>query len=275
MPSSPDLPAAGEEGRLVISGPPEAAGGGGRRRGGRRRRLTVFVLLGIVGVGVPVVAALAGDKEPVRQVNVAADGGGPASESISDPLALPAIEPVPPPTVAPPPPSPPIDLAAPVAVVPATTVPTATAATTPPGASTTTAPETLPCRNSLQIACGTFRWDPPPPANLPLVATFVSPPATAKPGQPVTFEVSWSDGDAALTESSLSTGSSVLNAACSMTTRYGPWTPPDARPSSGTEHYSHIFPAAGTYQVVVVLTTSDCMSPYSSDARVETTVVVA
>lgn len=275
MSSSPDLPAAGEEGRLVTSGPPEVVDGEGRRRGGRRRRLTVVALLGVVGVGVPVVAVLAGDKEPVRQVNVAADGEGPASDSISDPLALPAIEPVPPPTVAPPPPSPPIDLAAPVAAAPSTTVATATSTTAPAGATTTTLPQTLPCRNSVQIACGPFRWDPPPPANRPLVATFVSPPATAEAGQPVTFAVSWSDGDAALTESSLSTGSSVLSAACPMTARYGPWTPPDARPSSGTEHYSHTFAAAGPYQVVVVLTTSDCMSPHSSDARVETTVVVA
>ena len=59
-----------------------------------------------------------------------------------------------------------------------------------------------------------------------------------------------------------------------MTARYGPWTPPEVRPSSGTVSYAHTFPAAGTYRVTVFLTTSDCMSPYSSDASVETTVVV-
>lgn len=251
--------------------PPEVPNRGGRSRGGRRR--VVLALVGVVGVGVPAVAVLAGDNDPARRLTVGADGGGPASESISDPLALPAIEPVPPPTVAPPAALPPVDIAAPA--VAATVPPSPTMTTAPPLAAPVPPPNTdLPCRNSFDIACGPFRWDPAPAADLPLVAAFVAPPVTAEAGKTVVFEVAWSDGDATLAESLLSTDSAVLATPCSMTARYGPWTPPEARPSSGTKRYEHTFPTAGTYRVTVFLTSSDCTSPYSSDASVETTVVV-
>jgi len=59
-----------------------------------------------------------------------------------------------------------------------------------------------------------------------------------------------------------------------MLPRYGPWTPPAAVPSSGTTRYSPTFPAAGTYRVVVSLSTSNCTSPYGSDRQVTTEIVV-
>jgi len=256
---------------------------GGRRRVGRHRRTAGLALLGLVVVGVPVAVSQGGDRTDRRTVDVAADGGGGSTsgggalEPISDPAALPAVDPVPPATTVPPAePEPTLPPAAPTpptttAPVPVTTAP-APAVPGPVGATTTTTAAS--CRNSREPVCGDFRWDPAPAANQPLSASFTTAPTTAVAGQPVAFAVTWADGDAALSFERLSTDGTALASSCSLLPRHGSWTPPARVPSSGTLSYSPIFPAAGTYKVVVSLSTSDCSSPYASNTQVEVEVNV-
>ncbi len=135
------------------------------------------------------------------------------------------------------------------------------------------------CRNSSDPACGEFRWDPVPAANQPLVASFATAPGTAIVGNEVVFEVTWSDGDAPLAfdEFKATTGGYVLHLDCfPFPSRFGPWTPPAAEPSSGTLRYPHTFTTAGTYRIHASLATADdCRSPYADFTQVETTIVVS
>lgn len=274
MPSLIELPEDGPDGPATQSGPPEVLASvkaeGGRRRLGRHRGTAVLALLGLVVLAATAVAVRADDGSRRREVTVAADGGAPAAGSISDPAALPLIEPVPPPTIAPAP-SLPGDPSIPVP----TTTPPAAPPTTAPPASTATTPTAAPvCRDSREPACGAFAWDPAPAANQPLVVSFTNPPATAVAGQVVTFDVAWSDPDAALSFDQLTIDGTSLTSSCSLAPRYGPWTPPAAVPSGGTRSYPTVFPRAGTYRVIASMRTSDCTSPYSNDAQAVTTVIV-
>ena len=133
------------------------------------------------------------------------------------------------------------------------------------------------CRNSTDPICGEFRWDPPPAPNQPLVASFTTAPTTAVVGQQVTFEVSWSDGDARLVHADFSAVGHTLVIACAPPLpRYGPWTPPERVPSGGTLRFTHTYTEAGTYRAVAWLYTGDeCgSSPYRDFKKVDTTIVV-
>lgn len=255
---------------------------GGRRRAGRHRRN-----LGLGLAALTVVAASAVTLRPdaggqAQEINVAAGGGEPAADA--DPTSIdpsevtpelfpgdaptttaPAVAPLP----APPPTLPPESSTTPTSAAATVTTPVTTAPTTAPP--TTTA---RVCRNSSDQACGEFRWDPAPGPNQPLVATFTKAPATAKVGEPVAFEVTWSDGDAPLTFDRLSTDGTGLMSPCSMTARYGPWTPPAKVPSAGVLPYTTTFAAPGTYTVRAELGTAGCDSPYGSDTSITVTIDV-
>ncbi|MEO5679618.1 MAG: hypothetical protein ABIS47_08115 [Acidimicrobiales bacterium] len=282
MPSLIELLEDGTGEASAPSGPPEVLASvkaeGGRRRLGRRRRTAALALLGLVLIAGPAVAVRADDGRGRREVTVAADGAAPAVDSIADPVALPLVEAVPPPTL--PAAEPPLPVAT---TTPPTTAPplAATVTTTPTTAPTTTAPATTTptttapvCRDSREPACGPFAWDPGPAANQPLTVSFTNPPVTAVAGRSVTFEVAWADPDAALSFDQLTIDGTSLTASCSLAPRYGPWTPPAAVPGGGTRSYPTVFPAAGTYRVVASLSTSNCSSPYSNDAQAVTMVEV-
>ncbi len=252
---------------------------GGRRRTVRQRRTAGLALAGLLLLGAPVVALQAGGDDGRGHVDVAT-GGDAASEPIPDP-ALPPLPPTPVPNTAPeadavPEPS---TTLAPTGPVPSTGDRTATtgrvttvttASSVPPGTTGTTA---LVCRNSDDPACGPRYWDPAPAPNQPLEARFTSAPSNAATGQTVTFEVAWSDGDAALTYDHFSQDGARYAIACSPPPGYGPWTPPDPVPSSGTKSYTAVFPSAGEYRVVVTLNTSSC-KPYGDQTHIETLIVV-
>lgn len=104
------------------------------------------------------------------------------------------------------------------------------------------------CRDSDAPACGEFRWDPASAPNQPIVASFSKQAATAVVGQPVEFEVTWSDPDATLTFERFSTDGTNLVSACSLAPRYGPWTPSPATPGTGKLPYTHTFHTPGVYR---------------------------
>ena len=289
MPSPLELLSAADE-SAPASPPPHdvlrsVKAEGGRRRLVRRRRNLAVAVLGLALVAVPAAALRSGSGGRPQEIDVAAGGGseGGATELVPDASEPALVEPVGPDLVPGDPATtvPTLPAAAPTPDPVATTPTTAGATVAPaPGGSavtTTAAPTTATtarvCRNSDDPACGAFRWDPAPAPNQPLVARFTKAPATAPVGD-VTFELEWSDGDAGLTFHQLSTDGTALVAACSMTPRYGPWTPPPAAGASGTVPSTATFTAPGTYRVIASLSSADCTSPYGNDLQVETSITI-
>ncbi len=255
---------------------------------GRRPHTPGLALVGLLVVAMAVVGLQGRDSAEPRPVEVAVDRGGAAEGPLGPGAAAPASGLLPPTFTDPVDPEGPGDPApadpgAPPAVTGARPTTAATSAVAPsatsparagdPGPTSATTPARV-CRNATEPDCGDFRWDPAPMPNQPLVAAFTTAPATAVVGRPAPFEVSWSDADAALSYDRLTTGEPVLNIACTMVARFGPWTPPAPAPSSGNLRYTPTFPAPGTYAVTVSLDTADCTSPYGSGKLLNTTIVV-
>ena len=144
-----------------------------------------------------------------------------------------------------------VDPATPGAV-PTTVVLNASAPTTAT-ATVTTAPPTavVTCRNSADPACGPFRFDPQPGADLPMTVQAVAGPTSPVAGQEVVFQVTLADPDGVTPGSSLfhfgdsGTGASSF-AECK---KYGPWDPPARDPARATEiqEVRHTYAEAGTY----------------------------
>jgi hypothetical protein len=139
------------------------------------------------------------------------------------------------------------------------------------------------CRNSVDPACGTFRWDPDAGPNAPLTIE-VTP--VVRPGDPrtVDFQVLYTDADAKIddgcrvvdfgdgTSESVGTVSGCPIAAC--VAQYGPWTPPAREPGRSEAAVSHTFPGPGTYGVRFTARSGGpgCGQPYASNG--DRTVVV-
>ena len=280
MPSLLELLEHDDDGMPLPEPPPQVLDAvkseGGRRRTVRHRRTAALALAGLLLVGAPVVTLQVRDDGPDREVNVATDGGGSDPDVISDPLALPPLEPVPTTAVT----------AAPGTTAPATTVAPPTTAAARQGAGTTTTlpagvpvgPQTtsttqLVCRSSDNPACGDFRWEPAPAPNQALQVSFTSVPVNPKAGQAVTFAVTWSD-DAPFWYDHFSIDGSQQHVACSPAPRYGPWMPPAQVPSGETKQYPATFPSAGEYTVRVTVRTGGCDSPYSDEKTVTVPVTV-
>ncbi len=243
-----------------------------RRRTRRHRRNSVLAALGLAIVAVPAIALLPGD-DGNDDVTVAADSDArptpttnrrrtttttPSTVAPTTATTLPTVTTI-------------IVDGDEVGLIPPTSVvrrPTPT--TAPP----TTAPAPV-CRNSMESACGDFRWDPAPAPNQPLSLGFVDSPASAVVGEPVVFNVVWSDPDATLSYDNFSADGVGLGQACAAVQRFGPWTPPDPAGGSGELTYQHTFSAPGTYTVVVSAGTADCNSPYGNDATAEIVVTVS
>ena len=282
MPSPLDLLSDGKA--VAPPGPPPedvlhaVKADGGRRRAVRHRRNLALAVLGLALVTIPTATLRPDASSPGEEINVAADGRTELVPDVSEPTPLDPVAPDlvpgdPAGTTVPTLPA----VAATEATVPSPpTTQAVVPSTAPPStrATTTAAPPTTrSCRNSDDPACGTFRWDPAPGPNQPLVASFSKAPATAVAGQPVTFEVTWSDGDAGLTFDRFSFDGTGLASACSLPPRHGPWSPPAVVPSSGTLPYTQTF-APGTYTIRVELGTAGCDSPYGSETAITTTLTV-
>ena len=243
---------------------------GGRRRARRHRRNAFVALLGLVVLAVPAVALLS-DGDDDQQLTVAADDRSTTTATTDAPSTTATTAKT---TVAS------TVTTQTTAMTDQTVVvaPPETAATVPGRPGTTAVPRTtvptVVCRNSTNPACGEFRWDPSV-GNASLVASFATAPATAFVGEPVTFEVDWSDPDADDFGTVHSVNGAAVGAPCSTERRYGPWTPPPAQPGSGRVSFTETFAAAGTYRIVVDLWTGNvCDHPHASEAHVVTTVTV-
>jgi len=180
----------------------------------------------------------------------AADSPGASSTSVPDASASPATGPSPPlpqPQARPAP--------APVTVLPPTTTPFAGGAIQPhtTGSSTTT---TLVCRNSLDPACGPFRWDPQPTPSQPLTVTVTVSPAAPRAGDTVSFRVVVDDPDGgtlldhpdnANVYGDGIPSTDVLGHIDCIGPQAGPWTPPDPTPVHLDATFQHVYRSAGTY----------------------------
>ena len=128
------------------------------------------------------------------------------------------------------------------------------------------------CRNSFDVACGAFYWDPQVPANTPIALRVPVAPAQAVAGQPLTITLEWSDGEARLGFHKLSTpgaceprddGSCAPLGAvgtpaqtyCPQTAR-GPWDPPPVAGTGGFETIRRAYPEPGTYEWTVEISVS-------------------
>lgn len=205
----------------------------------RRRRGAVAgaaALLMMTGLATVVVRR---GPEPTTQLMTT---GGPTSTGLeSAPTSAPATSSTVPMTVATPPTSP-------------TTRPVAaptTRTSRPPASSTTT----VACRNSIDPACGPFRWDPPLGPNRPLTVTVTYAPANPRPGDAVTFRVVVDDpdGDQLVDRTGMGNGygdsppQGSPNAIVDCLETYGPWTPPAPTPVHAELTFQHTYATPGTY----------------------------
>src|SRR5206468_3019724 len=132
-----------------------------------------------------------------------------------------------------------------------------------------------PCHNSMDPACGPFRWQPSPARNAPMTATVTVRPAHPAVGQNVTFTVPASDPDGMQGGiSSADFGDGVVvheNRALHRCDRYGAWTPPSRSGKTWRETLSAVYKTAGTYRASIAVFSATpgvagCSDPYASSA---------
>lgn len=234
---------------------------GGRRRRRRQRRNLAVSGLALVAVAVPAFALLGGDGDPAEDVRSTELADAPRTTIDDDdrPAATTTT-------------SAPTEVLGVVIERPADEVPGATTTTTArprPTTTPTTAATTAPplvCSNSVDPACGEFRWSPDPGNASATISTAEV--LELAPGQATTITVDWSDGDAGLRFEHFSTDGTLIASGCAVEPRYGPWSPPPASPGSGTLQYAYTAPAEpGTYTLGISIGTGDCSGPYASDAQ--------
>jgi hypothetical protein len=166
--------------------------------------------------------------------------------------------------------------------------PTTKPAAPTPAAPTSTAkssPPTTTCRNSYDLACGPFRWDPDPGPNAAITGNVTTNSQTVKAGDHVTFTVTGDDPDAApLQECNIDFGDgqgfhcdprpAVDPSYCPK--QYGPWTPPAKNDGKLNSTWDHQYMQAGTYKVTFNVRSAmqECNNPYASAADLPVTVFV-
>lgn len=166
----------------------EKARAAGERRQGQLRAMGVAAsLLFVVGLGALVSRTGADPTTRLETTSGDVSPPGTVEEPSSTTSAVPSVVTS---SLSPLPPPPPTST---VTTIRRSTP--STAATSPPRATTSSTTTTLLCRNSVDPACGPFRWDPPLPPNQPLTVKVTHTPATPKAGETVTFRVVVDDAD--------------------------------------------------------------------------------
>ena len=187
---------------------------------------------------------------------------------------------------------------------------TSSTSTTTASPSTALAPKpittttTRVCRDSFDLACGPFRWDPPPPANQAGAAQIIVVPPQPRVGQQVTLHIIAVDPDNTFTpavcgvysktdfgDGAVDFADCYRGAICRAAR--GPWTPPAGTRDTYTIDRDHSYAAPGTYVIAVDLLTNrygvslqgtndgpgdargTCVDPYASAIHAEATVTVS
>ena len=149
----------------------------------------------------------------------------------------------------------PVAPGAPVSSPPATmtwmTPPVMVTSTTTPVLVTTTTTTVVACRNSIDPACGPFRFDPQPGSDNPMTVQVVAGPATVPAGQEVVFTVTLADPDGVSYGSSLFGygDSGIGDTSMDECKKFGVWDPP-ARDAAGATKIltiRHTYASPGTY----------------------------
>lgn len=230
-----------------------------RRRRARQARYRVGLAAAVVAVVAIGVTALPGDDDAVRTAGPAAERAETTTTTRPTEVLGMVIERDP-------------AAAADTTVADASTT-TAPGATVPPATSPAAGPV---CRDSVDPACGPFRWEPAPPADQPLVLDADEVPPMA-PGQSTELTVRWSDADALLAYYDSDAGGAALGQPCQIEQRFGPWTPPAPDGGSGVITIAYTAPATpGPTSVTVYASTGPCdgYHPFHSDAWITIPIVV-
>ncbi|MGI8810493.1 MAG: hypothetical protein ACR2KK_22105 [Acidimicrobiales bacterium] len=216
---------------------------GARRLGQLRTMSGVAALLLIVGLGTVVGRT---GNDPTTELRTTSGAPTTSTTTIDEPSTttstLPSLVtstlPVPPP---------------PAVTTARRTSPSTTPTSAPPA--TTASTSTTLCRNSVNPACGPFRWDPPLPPNQPLTVQVTSTPTAPKAGETVTFRVVVDDPDGSqlLDRTGIANDygdappEGGVNAHRDCTERWGPWTPGPTEPVRAELTFRHVYAGPGTY----------------------------
>jgi hypothetical protein len=145
------------------------------------------------------------------------------------------------------------------------------------------------CADSIDPACGPFRWASRPAPNQPLRAVLRLMPEAATAGEPVAGVVEWSDADAPRADPiALCWGDARCEPAapreCGAAEAFGSWSPPPRRAGDGRFVVGpHSYTTGGRYTVSVTLRSSSwppqrCpraeLDPFASVRTVRAEVVV-
>jgi hypothetical protein len=153
-----------------------------------------------------------------------------------------------------------------------------TASTAPPTTPPTTAPPPPgppDCHNSTDARCGTFRWDPPPTNQAPVIDPIAADATLPAYEQTITFSVKVTEPDHSLDGAcaTMSFGDGFSQGSCPTppcgTTRYGPWqTPAPSPPGSHVFTFQHKYDRQSDPKAFIVTfrmeSRSDCYDPYGT-----------
>jgi len=143
---------------------------------------------------------------------------------------------------------------------------------TPVPQDTTTVPPICP-KNSTDVACGPFFWDPPSNGNQPLTVSASASPTNPRVGDVVTFTVQVVDPDHPVTDNCAEIDFGDGQRAqlpCShpqCPDAHGAWEPPPAIPGNQTFTYTHQYAAERPYTASFTFHTDQdppCPNPYGS-----------
>jgi len=123
------------------------------------------------------------------------------------------------------------------------------------------------CRNSIDPACGRFRWDPQPGADSPVDISVTYSPALPRVGQEVTVTVHARDADARVGDVTMMYGDEraslippASTVACDAEPA-GPWTPPARTPDEIVRTFRHVFTRAGDLRLAAYTASADALNP--------------
>lgn len=146
-------------------------------------------------------------------------------------------------------------------------------------------PTSLICQNSVDPACGEFRWEPPPGPNAGLTISVTYSPQAPRAGDTVTFTLRVTDPDHLITGNctrvEYGDGAVEPGLPCNpdppCNDAHGPWRPPAPTRGERTFTFSHEYRSPGDFRASFEFHTDldHCRNPYGSAGVESVTVNVA